>query len=390
MGTSNLLLIKLALRAIQLQDIGWRAGEVSVRRTKGKRDRVAPLFEETGAALADYVLRARPKVDSPYLFLSFTPPLGPFRCASPVSRIVRKRLRHGGVELGRVGGAHLLRHSLATQLVRQRRPINEVADLLGHRSINTTALYVKVATSQLAEVALPLSGRRRMTGFTRFLGEKVERYIELRHSLGYAFSKQAGTLRAFVRYVERAQLDAPATQTMALDFVLSFGGAANGRATRHGVLRRFYEYLAVYDTQTEALERRAFPRSRAITPPRILSEAELASLMDACARISPSTPLRGRTMATLIGLLASSGLRSGEVVRLDRSDVDLANGVLLVRKTKFRKDRLVPVHTTTPVSIIPPLHVYSTRACGTHTLHEPLIVSRGSSTSRSESRLLIE
>ncbi|MER9839595.1 site-specific integrase [Mesorhizobium sp. M0145] len=146
------------LRAIQLQDIDWRAGEVSVRRTKGKRDRVAPLLEETGAALADYVLRARPKVDSPYLFLSFTPPVAPFKYASPVSRIVRKRLRHGGVELGQVAGAHLLRHSLATQLVKQRRPISEVADLLGHRSINTTALYVKVATSQLAEVALPFPG----------------------------------------------------------------------------------------------------------------------------------------------------------------------------------------------------------------------------------------
>ncbi|ASP69535.1 tyrosine-type recombinase/integrase [Sinorhizobium meliloti] len=190
-----------------------------------------------------------------------------------------------------------------------------------------------------------------MTAFARFLGEKAERYIELRHSLGYSFSKQAGTLRAFVRYVERAQFDAPATRTMALDFVLSFGGAANSRATRHGVLTRFYEYLAVYDAQTETLERRVFPRSRAIPPPRILSESELASLIDACARISPGIPLRGRTMATLIGLLASSGLRSGEVVRLDRSDVDLTNGVLLVRKTKFRKDRLVPVHTTTQAAL---------------------------------------
>jgi len=81
-----------------------------------------------------------------------------FKCAAPVSRIVRKRLRHGGVELGRVAGAHLLRHRLATQLVGQRRPINEVADLLGHRSINTTALYVKGAASQLAEVALPFPG----------------------------------------------------------------------------------------------------------------------------------------------------------------------------------------------------------------------------------------
>ncbi|MER8746091.1 tyrosine-type recombinase/integrase [Mesorhizobium sp. M1004] len=71
---------------------------------------------------------------------------------------MRKRLRHGGVGLGRVAGAHLLRHSLATQLVRQRTPINEVADLLGHRSINTTALYVKIPASQLAEVAFPFPG----------------------------------------------------------------------------------------------------------------------------------------------------------------------------------------------------------------------------------------
>lgn len=117
------------LRAIRLQDIDWRTGEVFIRRTKGKRDRVVPLLEETGAALVDCILRARPKVDSPYLFLSFTPPVGAFKSAAPVSRIVRKRLRHGGV-----------------------------ADLPSHGSINTTALYVKVTASQLAEVALPFPG----------------------------------------------------------------------------------------------------------------------------------------------------------------------------------------------------------------------------------------
>lgn len=62
-----------------------------------------------------------------------------------------------------------------------------------------------------------------MIAFAAFLGEKVERYIELRRSLCYAFSKQAGTLRTFVRYAERSQLAAPATRTVALDFVLSFG-----------------------------------------------------------------------------------------------------------------------------------------------------------------------
>ncbi|MER9801581.1 tyrosine-type recombinase/integrase [Mesorhizobium sp. M0142] len=187
-----------------------------------------------------------------------------------------------------------------------------------------------------------------MTAFIRFLGEKAERYIELRHSLGYSFSKQAGTLRAFVRYVERAQFDAPATRTMALDFVLSFGGAANSRTTRHGVLRRFYEYLAVYDAQTETLERRVFPRSRAIPPPRILSESELASLIAAKAnhrdRRSSWPPEHQH-----------NGHRpppERDAWRNARTCVvDLTSGVLLVRKTKFRKDRLVPVHTTTQAAL---------------------------------------
>jgi integrase len=186
-----------------------------------------------------------------------------------------------------------------------------------------------------------------MTAFVTFLSERAERYVELRRSLGYAFDKQAGTLRAFVHHVERSRLDGPANRTMALDFVLSFGGAANGRAVRHGVLRRFYEYLALYDARTEALERKAFHRSRAIPPPRIVSDAELASLIDGCSLLSPGLPLIGSTMATLIGLLASTGLRSGEAVRLDRGDVDLTRGIILIRKTKFRKDRLVPVHPTT-------------------------------------------
>ena len=146
------------LRALELQDIRWRTAEVLVRRTKGKRDRVVPLLNEAGAALANYILHARPKVGSPRVFLSYAPPARPFKFPASISRIVRSRLEQGGIKLPSAAGAHLLRHSLATQLVRRRRPINEVADLLGHRSIDTTAIYVKVALPQLADVALPFPG----------------------------------------------------------------------------------------------------------------------------------------------------------------------------------------------------------------------------------------
>jgi integrase/recombinase XerD len=146
------------LRSLELQDICWRSGEVLLHRTKAKRDRVVPLLQEAGAALAEYVLHARPRIRSQRVFLSYVPPIGPFRTSGAISRIVRSRLERGGITLPRIAGAHLVRHSLATQLVSKRRPINEVADLLGHRSIDTTAIYIKVALPQLVDVALPFPG----------------------------------------------------------------------------------------------------------------------------------------------------------------------------------------------------------------------------------------
>jgi integrase/recombinase XerD len=131
---------------------------VLVRQTKGKRDRVVPLLQEAGSALAEYVLHTRPGNDSPGVFLTHRPPVGPFRSSSAISRIVRSRLEQSGIALPRVAGAHLIRHSLATQLVRHQQPINEIADLLGHRSIDTTAIYVKVALPQLTGIALPFPG----------------------------------------------------------------------------------------------------------------------------------------------------------------------------------------------------------------------------------------
>jgi integrase len=186
-----------------------------------------------------------------------------------------------------------------------------------------------------------------MIGFSQSLAERIDGYVRLRRSLGYEFRKQAATLRSFLRYVDEGGHEGPVTQGLAVAFVVASAGTANGRARRHGVLRRFAEYLSVYDPRTEVLDPRAFPRSRAVTPPRILNDAELKRLLSATLCLSPRHPSRGRTMHTVVGLLASAGLRSGEALRLDRADVDLVEGVLLVRKTKFRKDRLVPVHPTT-------------------------------------------
>jgi integrase len=186
-----------------------------------------------------------------------------------------------------------------------------------------------------------------MNAFCRLLSRKIESYIRFRRSLGHAYESQASTLRSFARFVTQQDDLGPLTQELALAFVQSCDVTPNVRARRYGVLRNFADYLAVFDPRTKALDLHALPRSRAIAPVRILEDSELLRLLEAVRECSPLHPMRAETLYALIGLLASTGLRSGEALRLDRSDVDLEGGVLRIRKTKFRKDRLVPLHPTT-------------------------------------------
>jgi integrase len=182
--------------------------------------------------------------------------------------------------------------------------------------------------------------------FASRLIDHINRYVELRRSLGHAFDTQAATLRAFGHFVDHGAHAGPLTQPLVLTFVLGCHVTPNIRARRYAVVKNFADYFAVFDPQTEALDPRVLPRSRAIPPVRLLEPGELTRLLRAAQTISPLQPMRGHTLHTVIGLLASTGLRSGEITRLDRGDVDLEHGVLRIRETKFRKNRLVPVHQT--------------------------------------------
>lgn len=186
-----------------------------------------------------------------------------------------------------------------------------------------------------------------MGDFPGRLAARIGDYIRLRRSLGHAFKVQAATLEAFHRFVARQHHPGPLRGDLCLAFVLASDVTPSVRARRHAVLRRFAEYLAIFEPATEVLDAQALPRSRATPPARILDDAELARLLAAALEVTASNSMRGRTLYTLLGLLASTGLRSGEALRLNRVDVDLVRGVLEIRRTKFRKDRLVPVHSTT-------------------------------------------
>jgi len=153
-----LLVATLGLRNRDVRDlcfahIDWRKGEFHLPKTKSQRARVLPITQEVGDAVADYVLHGRPAVDVPQVFLGHNAPIAPLS-EGGLSAIVRRHLKRLGIVAPHFG-THLLRHSLATKLVNEATPIKDIADMLGHVSMDTTAIYTKVDTVHLAEVALP-------------------------------------------------------------------------------------------------------------------------------------------------------------------------------------------------------------------------------------------
>jgi integrase/recombinase XerD len=141
-----------------LDDIDWRQGLVRIR-GKGRRVDVLPLPQATGRAIVDYLRRGRPQTSSRALFLRHRPPLDTPATACVVRAAVRYAAARCGVEPC-FHGPQVLRHTLAQRLVQGGTPLKQIADLLRHRSLDTTTIYAKVDLPALNRVALPWPGRQ--------------------------------------------------------------------------------------------------------------------------------------------------------------------------------------------------------------------------------------
>lgn len=154
-----LLLARLALRAgevvaLELEDIGWRTGELAVR-GKGRRVEYLPLLSDVGEALARYLREDRGVSASRRLFLRTLAPRVGLKGPAAVGHIVRRALAQAGVQRSGRGAAHLFRHSLGTQMVRRGASLSEIGQVLRHDSQSTTAIYAHVSFEALRTVARP-------------------------------------------------------------------------------------------------------------------------------------------------------------------------------------------------------------------------------------------
>jgi site-specific recombinase XerD len=157
-----LLLARLGLRAgevikLKLDDINWSAGEVCIRGKGARIDRL-PLLQDVGAAIADYLQRARPRCSSRCVFVHARAPYEGF--ASPpngISCLVRRALKRAELNPPHKG-AHILRHSLATRMLNNGASLSQIGQVLRHKNIQTTEIYAKVDLIALRKLAQPWPG----------------------------------------------------------------------------------------------------------------------------------------------------------------------------------------------------------------------------------------
>ena len=156
-----LLICRLGLRAVDVKrlrfaDLDWPANQVSVAQAKTGRRVDLPLLKDVGWAIIDYVRDGRPQSDCPYVFVRHTAPIGPFSDQDHLHQILVKHARTAHVPLGeqRRHGMHSLRHTLATRLMEDGTPVERIADILGHQSVQSTGVYLKSSLRLLAQCAL--------------------------------------------------------------------------------------------------------------------------------------------------------------------------------------------------------------------------------------------
>jgi site-specific recombinase XerD len=156
-----LLLARLGLRAgevirLRLEDIDWDHACLLVRGKAGRSAQL-PLPGDVARAMAQYIRRDRPRCDCRSIFIRDYAPLDGLSKANSIAKIVWQALKNAGVKSARAG-AHLLRHSLATDMLSRGASLDEIGEILRHRSADTTAIYAKVDLKALRSLAVAWPG----------------------------------------------------------------------------------------------------------------------------------------------------------------------------------------------------------------------------------------
>jgi integrase len=183
------------------------------------------------------------------------------------------------------------------------------------------------------------------------LEQAVKDYIKIRRSLGFQLRKSESLLRNFVAFLQ-AERASHITTELALRWATQPTEAEPACwAARLGMVRCFAIWYSTIEPCTEIPSAGLLPYHHRRKPPHIYSDEEIERLLRQTRLLPSSKGLRARAFTTLFGLLVATGLRVNEALALDQPDIDFDQGILYIRRGKFRKSRYVPIHPTTVVAL---------------------------------------
>ncbi len=179
------------------------------------------------------------------------------------------------------------------------------------------------------------------------LRQAIDQYIAQRRSLGFELREPEIVLHRFVAFADRE-----GAEYITTDLVLRWTSEPSKAqpatwASWVAMVRRFARWRSATDPRTEVPPDGLLPQRFRRQPPYIYSDDEIERLVRAATQLPSSNGMRALTYSTYFGLVAATGMRMSEGIALDRGDVDLAEGILTIRRTKFGKSRIVPVHPST-------------------------------------------
>lgn len=172
----------------------------------------------------------------------------------------------------------------------------------------------------------------------------VESYISYKHSLGFQITSESVVLRSFARYVQESGYTGSFTRNIAFQWCEKGPDPSivtKGR--RFEALKGFADYVNSFDQESESLPVLPYGNPHKRTRPHIYSLDETCLLMEKCDDLYSPDGMRALTIKTAIGLLWSTGMRTSELVNLSLSDVDFKNNIIMIRSSKFNRDRIIPV-----------------------------------------------
>jgi len=157
-----LLAAKLGLRKsdivkLEFKDINWEEKRIEIIQSKTQKQLSVPLPDDVGWAIIEYIKQSRPKSDFPQIFLRHVPPIKPFNNACGLGGIISRYRTIAGIYVGEKGsrkGMHSLRHTFATRLLREKVPLETIAELLGHVGMSSINVYLSVETEALRQCSL--------------------------------------------------------------------------------------------------------------------------------------------------------------------------------------------------------------------------------------------